>query len=47
MLLVSTSEEEDVATLHLKEDSRESRDELVGEYREKAQKTLEGEFLII
>ena len=47
MLLVSTSEEEDVATFHLKKDSRESKDELVGEYSEEAQKTLEGKFLMI
>ena len=46
MLLVSTSEEEDVATFHLKEDSQESKDELAGEYSEEAEKTLEGEFLM-
>ena len=44
---VSTSEEEDVATFHVKEDTRESKDELVREYSEEAQKALEGQFTMI
>ena len=47
VLSFSISEEEDVDTFHLKEDTPESKDEPVGEYSEEAQTTLEGQFLMM